>query len=134
MGQFVQKCDFEIFVRKLMTRPHVSDVVFRNCHFSHFSLTKCVFWVCVILKIVFFKFAYAILKLNIFSSQFFQKCDFGISVRKSMTRPHVFDAVFRNCHFSHCSLTNFVFVWCARTEVQRFHNENVQKYDFDISM
>ena len=29
-GQFVQKCDFEISVRKLMTRPHVVDVVFRN--------------------------------------------------------------------------------------------------------
>ena len=54
MGQFVETCDFEISVRKLMTRPYVFDVVFRNLHFLHFSLTKCVFLVCVILKITIF--------------------------------------------------------------------------------
>ena len=65
-----------------------------------------------------------------------QKCDFGISDEKSLTRPYVFDVVFRILHFSNfclrncfffgvLNLENSHFLLLRNFEIQTFRNENM---------
>ena len=63
--QNVQKCDFEISVRKLLTRPYVFEVDFNFFPFSFFCFRNCVFWGVPILEIAFFS-AYAFGKFKAF--------------------------------------------------------------------
>ena len=101
-------CRFGISGWQSLTRPHVFDVDFRIFRFLKFCLRNCVI------------FGRRIFEIQDFWRENVGNCDFEISERKLMTRPHVFDVDFQICPFSNFCFRNCVFLSVGILEITFF--------------